>query len=59
MAKKAFKPEQIINKLCEAEALISQGSTIDAASRKIRVTKQTYYCWRKETVVWGWSKPDG
>lgn len=48
MARKAFKPEQIINKLREAEVLISQGTTIGEASRKIGVTEQTYYRWRRE-----------
>ena len=48
MARKAFKPEQIINKLREAEVLISQGATIGEASRKIGVTEQTYYRWRRE-----------
>ena len=48
MARKAFKPEQIINKLREAEVFISQGSTIGEASRKIGVTEQTYYRWRRE-----------
>ena len=48
MVKKAFKPEQIINKLREAEVLLSQGSTVGEASRKIGVTEQTYYRWRKE-----------
>ncbi len=48
MARKTFKPEQIINKLREAEVLISQGSTIGAASRQIGVTEQTYYRWRRE-----------
>ncbi len=48
MARKAFKPEQIINKLREAEVLLSQGLTIGEASRKIGVTEQTYYRWRKE-----------
>jgi len=43
-----FKPEQIINKLREAEVLISQGSTIGQASRKIGITEQTYYRWRRE-----------
>ena len=33
MVKKAFKPEQIINKLREAEVLLSQGSTVAQASR--------------------------
>jgi len=48
LARRLFKPEQIINKLREAEVLISQGSTIREASRKIGVTEQTYYRWRRE-----------
>ena len=48
MAKKTYTPEQIINKLREAEILLSQGSNIGEASRKIGVTEQTYYRWRKE-----------
>jgi putative transposase len=48
MIRKAFKPEQIINKLREAEILLSQGSTVAEASRKLNVTEQTYYRWRKE-----------
>ena len=48
MVRKAFKPEQIINKLREAEVLLSQGSTVGEASRKLGVTDQTYYRWRKE-----------
>ena len=48
MVRKAYKPEQIINKLREAEILLSQGSTVAEASRKLNVTEQTYYRWRKE-----------
>ena len=48
MVRKAFKPEQIINKLREAEVLLGQGSTVGEASRKLGVTEQTYYRWRKE-----------
>ena len=48
MAKKGYTPEQIINKLREAEILLNQGSTVGEASRKISVTEQTYYRWRKE-----------
>ena len=48
MVGKGFKPEQIIGKLREAEVLLSQGSTVGKASRKIGVTEQTYYRWRKE-----------
>ncbi len=48
MAKKTYTPEQIINKLREAEVHINQGISISEASRKIGVTQQTYYRWRKE-----------
>ena len=48
MIRKVFKPEQIINKLREAEVLLSQGSTVGEASRKLGVTEQTYYRWRRE-----------
>ena len=48
MVKKAFTPEQIINKLREAEIHINQGIPIAEASRKIGITQQTYYRWRKE-----------
>ena len=45
---KRYTPEQIINKLREAEVLISQGKTTAEASRQIGVVQQTYYRWRKE-----------
>ena len=48
MVRKSHTPETIINKLREAELLLNQGSTVKEASRKIGVTEQTYYCWRKE-----------
>jgi transposase-like protein len=48
LVKKAFKPEQIINKLREAEVLLSQGLTVGEVSRKLGVVEQTYYRWRKE-----------
>ena len=48
MAKKSHSPEVIINKLREAEILLNQGANIGEASRKIGVTEQTYYRWRKE-----------
>ena len=37
-----------MNKLREAEVLLSQGATVGEASKKIGVTEQTYYRWRKE-----------
>jgi transposase-like protein len=48
MVRKGFTPEQIINKLREAEIHINQGISIAEASRKIGVTQQTYYRWRRE-----------
>ncbi len=48
MPKKRHTPEQIISKLREAEVMLSQGSTVPKACRKIGVTEQTYYRWRKE-----------
>ena len=48
MAKKGFTPEQIINKLREAEILLSQGETIVVTSKRIGVSAHTYYRWRRE-----------
>jgi len=48
MVRKGYRPEQIIGKLREAEVLLCQGATIAEASKKIGVTEQTYYRWRKE-----------
>ena len=48
MTKRSYRPEQIIKKLREAEVLLSQGSTIGEAARKIGVSEQTYYRWRRE-----------
>ena len=45
---KRYTPEQIINKLREAEVLINQGKTTAEASRQIGIVQQTYYRWRKE-----------
>ena len=48
MVKKSHSPVEIINKLREAEILLKQGANVGEASRKIGVTEQTYYRWRKE-----------
>ncbi len=48
MVKKSHSPEQIIHKLREAEILLNQGANVGEACRKISVTEQTYYRWRKE-----------
>jgi putative transposase len=48
MVRKSFTAEQIINKLREAEVLISQGATLAIMLKKIGVSDCTYYRWRKE-----------
>ena len=48
MKRKGFTAEQIIGKLREAEVLLSQGATVGEVSRKLSVTEQTYYRWRRE-----------
>ena len=48
MAKKRFQAEQIIGKLREAEIDISKGQTIGQIVKKLGITEQTYYRWRKE-----------
>ena len=40
--------EQIVNYLREAEIFVSQGQSVRKVSRKIGITEQTYYRWRKE-----------
>jgi putative transposase len=48
MVKKGYSPEQIINKLREAEILFSQGATLAVVLKKIGVSDNSYYRWRKE-----------
>lgn len=47
MARK-HKPEEIIGKLREAEIVLAPGGTVADACRRIGVTEQSYYGWRKE-----------
>jgi transposase-like protein len=48
MPRKRFTVEQIISKLREAEVGLSQGLTVGQVCKKLEVTQQTYYRWRKE-----------
>jgi transposase-like protein len=48
MVRKSYSPEQIINKLREAEIMLSQGATLAVIWKKIGVSDCTYYRWRKE-----------
>ncbi len=45
---KRYKAEQIINKLREAEVELSKGTDIGSVCRKLGITEQTYYSWRKK-----------
>ena len=48
MPKRKHTSEEIINKLREAEVVISSGSTVVEAVRRIGVSEQTFYRWRSE-----------
>ena len=48
MPSKKHKPEEIIGKLREVEIVLGQGGTTAEACRRIAVSEQTYYRWRKE-----------
>jgi putative transposase len=45
---KKHTAEQIIAKLRQAEIEQAKGATVGEICRKIEVTEQTYYRWRKE-----------
>ena len=48
MTRRRHTPEQVINKLREAEVAIAEGGTVAEASRRIGITEQTFYRWRSE-----------
>ena len=48
MSKKRHTAEQIIPRLREAEVLLAQGVTVGEVCKKLAITQQTYYRWRKE-----------
>ena len=45
---KRYTAEQIVNKLREAEVELAKGQTIAAVVKKLGITDQTYYRWRRE-----------
>ncbi len=47
MGKRRHTTEQIINKLRSAEVELAKGKTVPQACRKLGITEQTYYRWRK------------
>ena len=46
--RKRHTPEEIVNKLREAEVLLAKGQTVAQACKQIGVTGFTYYRWRRE-----------
>ncbi len=48
MAKRKHTTEQIIRKLREAEVEQAKGQSIKTVCKKLQITEQTYYRWRKE-----------
>ncbi len=48
MPRKRYSVEQVINHLREAEVLLAQGQTVGEICRRIGVSEQSYYRWRRE-----------
>jgi transposase-like protein len=46
--RKRHSPEQIVRKLRDAEAELAGGKSIDEVCRKLEVSRQTYFRWKKE-----------
>ena len=46
-SKKKHNPQQIIERLREAEALLASGCTVGQVCAALGITKQTFYRWRK------------
>ena len=62
MARKRYKPEEIVAKLRQVDVLSSQGMPMADAIRQIGVSEVTYYRWRQEygffaTGATGGSRP--
>src|SRR5437762_7689729 len=48
MARKRYRPEEIVAKLRQVDVLVSQGQNMVDAIRQIGVSEVTYYRWRQE-----------
>ena len=48
MGRKRHSPEQIIRKLRSADVDLAKGLSVAEICKKLEVTMQTYYRWRKE-----------
>jgi len=45
---KKFRPEQIVEKLRQADVELGQGLPVKEVCRKIEIGEQTYYRWRQK-----------
>ena len=48
MAKKTYKPEEIVSKLRQVDVLHGQGMSMADAIRQIGVSEVSFYRWRRE-----------
>ena len=48
MSRKRHSPEQIVNKLGQADVELAKGQTVASVCKAIGITDQTYFRWRKE-----------
>jgi transposase-like protein len=48
MARKRYKPEEIVAKLRQVDVVVSQDQSMAEAIRQIGVSEVTYYRWRQE-----------
>jgi len=46
--RKKHTPEQIVNKLREAEMELAKGAIVSDVSRRLGVSEQTYYRWKQQ-----------
>ncbi len=46
--RKRYAAEEIISKLREAEVHFAQGETVGQVARRLGVSEQSYYRWRRE-----------
>jgi putative transposase len=48
MARRRYKPEEIVAKLRQVDVLVSQGTSMADAIRQIGVSEVSFYRWRQE-----------
>jgi len=48
MSRKRYTPEQIIGLLREAEVALAQGEKTGVICRRLGISEQSYYRWRRE-----------